>query len=140
MKVFLDTDVIISSFLSSSGASYYLINESLNITEFYISNFSVKEIEIVTKRLKIQNKLKDLKSKLNVTDLDYKSSDIKKLFGKYVYDINDAHIVIAAKQSHSRFLLTYNIKDYDLNLIKKDLDITILEPGVFIQYLRSIEN
>ena len=138
MRIFLDSDVIISSFISSSGASYYLLNNNLNALQFYISNFSITEIEVVTKGLNIQNKLKNLESRINIINLDTGIDNIRNLFKGYVYDVDDTHIVMSAKESKSKFLLTYNMKDYNIDLIKKDFNIIVLKPGMFIQYLRSI--
>lgn len=138
MKIFLDSDVIISSFISSSGASYYLLNNNLNALQLYISNFSITEIEVVTKRLNIQNKLKNLESRINIINLDTGIDNVRNLFKEYVYDVDDTHIVMGAKESKSKFLLTYNMKDYNIDLIKKDFNIIVLKPGMFIQYLRSL--
>ena len=138
MRIFLDSDVIISSFISSSGASYYLLNNNLNALQFYISNFSITEIKVVIKRLNIQNKLKNLESRINIINLDTGIDNIRNLFKEYVYDVDDTHIIMGAKESKSKFLLTYNMKDYNIDLIKKDFNIIVLKPGMFIQYLRSL--
>ena len=138
MRIFLDSDVVISSFISSSGASYYLLNNNLNALQLYISNFSITEIEVVTKRLNIQNKLKNLESRINIINLDTGIDNVRNLFKEYVYDVDDTHIVMGAKESKSKFLLTYNMKDYNIDLIKKDFNIIVLKPGMFIQYLRSL--
>ena len=138
MRIFLDSDVVISSFISSSGASYYLLNNNLNALQFYISNFSITEIEVVTKGLNIQNKLKNLESRINIINLDTGIDNVRNLFKEYVYDVDDTHIVMGAKESKSKFLLTYNMKDYNIDLIKKDFNIIVLKPGMFIQYLRSL--
>ena len=106
--------------------------------QFYISNFSITEIEVVTKRLNIQNKLKNLESRINIINLDTGIDNIRNLFKEYVYDADDTHIVMGAKESKSKFLLTYNMKDYNIDLIKKDFNIIVLKPGMFIQYLRSL--
>ena len=50
-KIFVDSDVIVSSLISQQGAAHLLINKSnLNL---YISNFSYKELKIVCRRLKL---------------------------------------------------------------------------------------
>lgn len=74
--------------------------------------------------------MKNLESGINIINLDNSIDD------KYVYDIDDSHIVMGAQKSNSKFLLTYNIKDYNIDLIKKDFDIIVFKPGIFIQYLR----
>jgi len=137
MKIFVDSDVIISSLLSEKGASYMLINEkSLTLT---ISNLSIIEIEIVIKRLGL--KLDNFYSILNrfqTITLEYPPNRKKgEDFGKYVLDKNDAHIIAGAINSSARFLITYNVKDFKTDKIKNDLDIIIMTPGRFLQYLRN---
>ncbi len=134
MNVFLDSDVVISSFISSSGAAYYLLNSKIETCNFYISDFSIYEIDTVSKRLGIPNKLEDLMDRLNVINLD---KNVKTSFIRYVYDINDVYIVLGASESSSIFLLTYNIKDYKEDLIKNELNIIVIKPGNFLQYLRN---
>ncbi len=53
IRIFVDSDVIISSLLSSSGAAYMLLNET-KATRLYLSNFSIAELEPVTARLHIK--------------------------------------------------------------------------------------
>lgn len=43
IKVFLDSDVIISSLISQKGAAYFLIQEKINL-KLIISNISQKEL------------------------------------------------------------------------------------------------
>ena len=50
-KVFFDSDVVISSLISTTGASYLLLDNK-DISK-NISNFSLKELNIVIDRLKI---------------------------------------------------------------------------------------
>ena len=138
MRVFVDSDVIIASLLSSSGAGYFLI--SMHSINLFISSVSQKELERVMSRLHINNaKLDELiHSTLLITPLSDSVFDIKKAFGSYVFDIDDAHIVAGAQASDVKFLITYNIKDYHVEKIKKDLHIIVLTPGHFLQYLRSL--
>jgi len=52
LKVFVDTDVVISSLISSTGAAFLLFNQTDGL-DFFISDISAREIETVTKRLHI---------------------------------------------------------------------------------------
>jgi predicted nucleic acid-binding protein len=139
MKIFVDSDVIISSLLSESGAAFHLLNQEVKL-DFFVSNLSVIELEEVAKRLGIDlKKLKSLiEKRFSITRLE-KVDKIRKNFANYVFDINDAHIVAGAKASEARFLISYNVKDYKIERIKEDLDIIILTPGQFLQYLRSLK-
>lgn len=130
-KVFIDSDVIISSLISQKGAAHLLINE-VDIQKS-ISNTSQKELEIVVDRLNLDKNRLD-----NLLDEKFKVVAIKpKKTNKYVFDINDSHIVEGAMASKSRYLLTYNTKHYKADKIKKDLEIIIMRPAEFLQFLRS---
>lgn len=139
MQIFVDSDVVISSLLSQFGASFSLLNS--DSVKPIISPLSQKEIEIVCDRLNI-NKRKltaVLKNKLHIVHVAGSLSEIKQSFTKYVFDINDSHIVAGAKAARVKFLITYNVKDFKIDKIKKDLDIVVLTPGKFLQYLRSVK-
>jgi len=130
IKVFVDSDVIISSLLSSTGAAYLLINTKSVIK--YITDFSLKEINIVGKRLGIkQTAIDRLVNQLTVIRLN-------KDFGKkYVTDTHDSHIVSGAVTAKAKFLLTYNLKHFQIEMIKRDYNILVYRPAQFLQYLRS---
>lgn len=131
IKVFLDSDVVISSLLSSAGAAYLLVNKKSVVK--YISNLSVKEINIVAKKLGIESPAVDkLINHLKVIRL-------KKDSGKnYVTDANDSHIIAGAIAAKVRFLLSYNLKHFKIEKIKRDYNILVYRPARFLQYLRSL--
>ncbi|MCG2692310.1 PIN domain-containing protein [Microgenomates group bacterium] len=131
IKVFLDSDVIISSLLSSAGAAYLLVNKKSVVK--YISNLSVKEIKIVAKRLGIKSPAVDkLINHLKIIRL-------KKDSGKdCVTDLHDSHIVAGAVAAKVRFLLSYNLKHFKIEKIKRDYNILVYRPAQFLQYLRSL--
>lgn len=139
-KLFVDSDVVISSLLSSKGAAFILIHKVDSI-KLIISNLSQLELEIVATRLNIpQEELKILFEKqFNIVNLKLTHEEAKKEYKNYVSDINDAHIILGAKESKAKFLVTYNLKDYKIEKIKQDFNILIMTPGQFIQYLRSIQ-
>lgn len=131
-KTFIDSDVIVSSLISQTGAAYYLLSK-INSNYFY-SDFQTNELNIVCDRLKLPTKkLKQIL--LNLTEINLKT-DLKKYL-EYVNDSNDAHIIAGAHQAKTKFLITYNLKDYQLEEIKADFDILILTPGQYLQRLRS---
>lgn len=138
-KVFLDSDVIISSIISFTGALYQLVNQK-NI-KFYISSLSYKELLIVTERLHL-NKIKLvslIKEKTIITKLKFDIKQIKNKYKDYVKDINDAHIIAGAIESKIKFIISYNLKHFEINKIKEDFKISIMTPGSFLQYLRSVK-
>jgi len=139
LRVFVDSDVVISSLISKKGAAYFLLNEKLSRVRFFISNISFKEQKIVAKRLKIDEKrLQDLvKKSLAVVQLKRSTNQLKKKFQAHTIDPDDAHVVAGAQKSKAKFLTTYNQRHFKKDKIKKDLDILLLTPAQFLQYLRS---
>ncbi len=131
VRVFLDSDVVISSLISHKGASYMLINTAY--VEKVVSSISVAEITIVVKRLKLsiekfRKLLKDFLQVINLTSHED--------FSDFVLDPHDAHVVAGAKQSEAKFLVSYNIKHYKVDAIKGKLGIRVVRPSEFVQYLR----
>ena len=61
------------------------------------------------------------------------------MFGQHSRDPNDAHIIAGAVKAKAQFLLTYNLKDYKIDKIKKDFGIIVTTPAKFLQYLRSLQ-
>jgi predicted nucleic acid-binding protein len=138
-KVFVDSDVIISSLLSSSGAASFLLHRT-NAIKPYISNLSLQEIRIVVERLSIDsNRLASLlEGNLGIVQLQYTKETVKTAYGQYVLDENDAHIVAGAKEAKAKFLVSYNTKDFKVEKIKQDFAILLITPAHLIQYLRSL--
>ena len=139
LQVFLDSDVVISSLISSSGAAYLLIN-SVKGLELYISNLSLKELKIVVERLSLDKNIltEVIDNRFQKVDLKDSNEKIKEQYGDYVLDIDDAHIVAGARTSQVRFLISYNLRHYKLDKIKEDFRIIVLTPAQFLQYLRSL--
>lgn len=137
-RIFADSNVVITALLSKKGASYLLLNQP---NKFVISNISKKELERVAARLEIdQNKLHNLiQKRLKTVRLTSDLTKIKKDFGDYASDPNDAHIVAGAAKAKAKFVLTYNIRDFNRQKINEDFGITILTPAQYLQYLRSLE-
>lgn len=139
IKIFIDSDVVISSLLSQTGASNVVI-QSTSLSSF-ISDFSYEELIRIINKLKIDKKKleKILKNRLKIIKLKKDKEEILTQFKKYTYDIEDVHIVAGAVESNSKFLITFNIKDYKIEKIYQDLSIKIILPGELLQYLRSLE-
>ena len=139
IKIFVDSDVVISSLLSQLGAAYYLINTAKNL-ELTISNYSEEELQIVRARLNINTShLKQLtEERLAVIKVNESIQKIKTKFKEYTSDPNDTHIIAGAKYSKAKFLITYNLKHFKVDKIKKDLGIYVTTPANLLQYLRSI--
>lgn len=135
-KVFIDSDVVISSLLSKKGASFLVLNNN-SITPI-ISDVIQSEIEEVGRRLKIKLDGYESLGGIKVVKMNKAEQRVVDEFAGYVFDQEDSHVVCGAKRSKSKFLLTHNIKHYNVEKIKRDLNILVMKPGVFLQYLRSI--
>lgn len=133
-RVFLDSDVVISSLLSNRGAAHLLL-KSLHITQV-ISTSSDHEIKAVCHRLKVTiNQFTLLKTSLLI--LRSPSPTKIQTYHSYVRDPNDAHIIASAHHARCRFLVTYNHRHYQVETIKRQLNIQVVSPGQLLQYLRS---
>lgn len=128
MTAFVDTDVVISSFISTTGAAHFLINSPHKV-KLVISDQSQLEITRVASELKIKMRVLNL----NLVKLTAKCEK----YSKYVTDKNDVHIIASTHQSKAEFLISYNLKHFRRDLIKEKLKIVVLTPAQFLQYLRS---
>lgn len=138
LKVFVDSDVVISSLISSSGAAFLLLNE-IDGLDLFISNISNQELEEIVNRLHLsQEKLEKLISKRFISSqLKNSIAEIKEEFSKYVLDVDDAHIVAGAKDANVQFLISYNTKHVKADKLKEDFNIILTTPANLLQYLRS---
>lgn len=134
IQVFLDTDVVISALLSRKGASFEIVTDTK--IKKVVSKAVKEELDKVTKRKAII-KRKSVEQKLKVISLGLTKEKTREDFSPYVFDEKDSHVVAGAQKSKSKFLLTHNTKHYKSEKIKKDLDILVMKPGGFLQYLRS---
>lgn len=137
-KVFVDSDVVLSSLLSSKGAANFLLNE-VDLKPV-ISDVSLLEIERGIAKLSLdKNQLKNLvKNRLDLIELKESTKKIKESFENYIFDENDAHIVAGAKKAKAKVILSYNLKHFNRQKIIEDFGITVLTPGQYLQYLRSL--
>lgn len=139
IPVFVDSDVIISSLLSSTGAAHFLLNET-NDLSLFISTLSKEELERVAERLHIEKEALDalLQERFSTIALD-NNEQIKKEYRDYVLDNNDAHVAAGADSAKARFLISYNIRHFKIDKMREDLGIIVVTPAIFIQYLRSLK-
>lgn len=135
-KVFIDSDVIISSLISSTGAAFYLLNNT-NL-ELVVSDRSIEELEKVVIRLSLNSRRFKKLLKDRFMSVKLRPKEIDKVRG-YTLDPDDAHILAGAKLAKSRFLVTYNIRHFKVAKIFEDLKIAVFTPAKFLQYLRSLQ-
>lgn len=137
MRLFIDSDVVISSLLSLKGAAHVLFHTS-EITRL-ISTTSLKELHIVCKRLDIQEDLleKLVRQKCITVKISDSKQIIKHKYLRYVSDPNDAHIIAGAVTAKAQFLISYNLKHFKKEKIKEELNIFLMTPSWFLQFFRS---
>ena len=137
MRVFVDSDVIISSQLSSRGAAALLLKKQTG--QFYGSNMQLEELKSVCEKFKIDfNRVKRLVvDRLQVVDLGNNIAQIKSKWGDYTLDVDDAHVVAGAVKAKAKFLLSYNLRHFKIEKLRRRLDLVCLTPGQFLQYWRS---
>lgn len=138
IRVFVDSDVIISSLISRNGAAYLLMRDAR--IDRFISDVSFAELKRVAGVLHLS--LKDLQklvqTRCNVVAIGESKNDMLRRMKEYASDINDAHIVLGARQAKAKFLVTYNMKHFRTEKILDDLGIIVLPPAFLLQYLRSL--
>lgn len=139
ISVFFDSDVVNSSLLSNKGAAYYLT--SVIPIQRVVTQYSVEEIERGLRKLNADTS--QLHSHITNTFSIIRLSDplytLQEHYSPYVLDIFDSHVIAGADVSKARFLVSYNIKHYKTELIKRELGISIVTPAHLIQYLRSLQ-
>jgi predicted nucleic acid-binding protein len=135
-KVFVDSDVVISSLISSTGAAHLLLHRK-DIVPF-ISSYSKKELLMVIKRLSIEKeRLQALIERFKIVKLVETIAKIKEGYREYTSDVCDAHIIAGAVKAKTGFVISYNIRHFQVDKIKRDFDIKVTTPANFLQYLRS---
>ncbi len=136
IKVFLDSDVIVSAILSSKGASFEIL-QNTHIKKV-ISEVIRAEVTEVMERLKISSGESMLQG-ITIMKHTVKKTRIAQMYIPYVLDEEDSHVVAGAHRSTARFLLTHNVKHYHVEKIKQDFNVITMKPGVFLQYLRRTD-
>lgn len=139
IRVFVDSDVVISSLISKSGAAYMLLHNTEGV-ELYLSNFSTLELEKVVDRLQLDLKKlqKVIDARFTTTKISQSYGTVQEKFARYVKDVDDAHIIAGAKEARVAFLVTYNIRHFESEKLRQNFQIILLTPGLFLQYLRSL--
>ncbi len=138
VKVFLDTDVIISALLSKTGASFEIIKSPK--VDKIVSTGIEREVAEVAKRLKIDRKdVKRVLKNCQIKSLSLTKKNIIDKYSSHVFDKEDVHVIAGADLSESKFLLTHNVRHYNADRINNKLRVIVLKPGNFLQYLRSRE-
>lgn len=142
-KIVLDSDVVITGLISPKGAGCFLLTSFLPHRKIKIltSKKQIKEIKEVLKRPEftwtVNEKLWENFNKQAVKiKLPIKLSS---KLTKCLLDPDDIHILASAVAGKAKFLLTYNLRHYHREEIKKELGISVVHPGSFLQFWRLKE-
>lgn len=137
IRVFVDSDVIISSLISKTGAAYFLMHDTR--IDRFISDVSFAELKRVAEVLHIPKKdlQKLVETACQTVKIGERMGEQKRMM-EYTRDTSDEHIVVGAKQAKAKFLVTYNLKHYLIEKIREDVGIIVLPPAFLLQYLRSL--
>ena len=136
IKVFLDSDVLISAFLSKTGASFAILKNP-KITKVISKTVKEEVLEVVT-RLNLNLPNKDIFPDIKIITLELEKPRLSETYFPYVLDEEDSHVVVGAHKAKVNFLLTHNLRHYHTVKIKNDFGINVMKPGLFLQYFRSL--
>lgn len=136
IPVFLDTDVIISSLLSQTGASFAIIHNPAISKQISLS--IKQELREVATRLNLNpDQTHFVLEQCHMHTLNLTKAPLINKYARYVIDPEDMHVVAGSHLTKSKFLLTHNLKHYQIDAIAQKLGIVVMKPGQFLQYLRS---
>lgn len=124
MKIFVDTNVLISSILFPKGKVSYVFSYIMEMHDLLISSYSLKECENVFKR-KFPTKKDLLNNFINEIQFQLVETPSNIDYTKYpsMKDNNDLPILVSAIISDSDILITGD-KDFEDISIKKPLIFT----------------
>ena len=134
VKVFVDTNLLVSALISQKGASYEIVQNS-NIVKI-ISPTVSKELTEVSKKFRFRNKdVETILKHLSLKKVSLKKEKLEEIYSRYVIDPKDTHVLSSAKESKTKFLLTYNIKHFRVEKINNDFGIIVIKPEInFFQF------
>jgi predicted nucleic acid-binding protein len=135
-RCFLDSDVIISALIPDRGAAYALLTQK-GATGLYTSPYVLSEVNRATTKHGLDKKRLELFGGILKMGKGISSiTNIRSL----VNDPNDEPIISATISNRCHFLVTYNLKDYQISEIKNRHNIIVLRPGDYLQHLRSLDD
>ena len=139
-KIVVDTNIFISTLFSNRGASFRLVERL--IEEFEKGNRlncvsvpSIMELEEVIFREKNRKKYSHFSSedlKLFIDDIVYISNRVKLnyLWRPFLKDSGDDKILETAFNSGAKYIITYNIQDFDG--VFENFKIKIIKPKEYL--------
>ena len=142
-KVFLDSSVIITALLSTSGGSFYILNRLHDDFIFQINEYALAEIhEVIRKKFdgdaQMQTQLFLLLGTAQVQILANPGARLVNMAARRISQ-NDAPILAAALQ-HSDYLLTLDNEFLQPSVVEmaRKKSLIILKTKDFIEMLRPL--
>jgi putative PIN family toxin of toxin-antitoxin system len=137
MKVFIDTNVLISAVLFPQGKVASVFSYLIKSHDIVISSYTIKECEIVFER-KFPLKVEYLREFISSLSFELFKTPENIDSNKYpqIRDINDLPILVSAILSDSDILITGD-KDFEDIEIKKPL---IFSPNQYYELIRKKDN
>lgn len=137
MLVTLDTNILYQALMSSSGASYFILQQvrnnklqiALSVPVFY------EYQDVLTRETSLQDfqlDLSDIEKFLRFIAYIGKSFNIYFLFHPNLQDEKDNKILELALTSQSDFLITSNIRDFQQAELRFD-QLRIITPSEFVK-------
>ncbi len=139
LRVFIDSNVLISGIASLTGASAAILNigESNIIKIVLCQQVLIESDRNIEKKFPaLIYKFRDFIKKLNPDlALNPTVDEIKKIL--YLINQDDAPILACAIKSRIDYLVSLNIKHFKKNRIEKDFTIKVVTPGEFLYEFRK---
>jgi len=137
MKVFIDTNILISSILFPKGKVAAVFQHILEVHDLIISSYTIEECEKVFER-KFPGKKDELKIFLKTISYEYYKTPKNIDYKKYpeIRDKNDLPILVSAILSDADILITGD-KDFEEIKIRKPL---IFTPNQYYELIRKTSN
>lgn len=135
-NIVLDTNIVLSALRSNKGASHKLLT-LLAETRFQI-HLSVPlfaEYQDVLKREQHDLEQETIDDILNYLAFVAQKHDIFYLWRPFLKDPKDDHVLELAVKSNSRFIVTYNKRDFRNS---EQFGITTITPLEFLQHLGEV--
>lgn len=135
-EIVLDTNVLLSALRSNQGASFKLLQ--MIDSELFRINISVplfSEYESVLKREQHDLDIKSVEDILNYLALVARKHEIFYLWRPHLRDPLDDHVLELAVKSNSRFIVTFNKRDF---VGSEKFGIELATPAEYLKYIGVI--
>lgn len=124
MKIFLDTNVLISAFIARGGHSHEILTHAVHQHELYFSDFILRELKQKL-RAKFHFSNTAIKKLTDFMERFLVRGETASVVDKICRDPDDDQVLADAETNHVDFILT---GDQDLLILKTHKNIRIIAP------------